>query len=190
MFPQIIGLIGRKYNGKDTVGDILHNNYNYERIAIATPLKEACKSIFGFTNEQLYGNEKEIIDTYWNVSPRQVLQFVGTELFRHQMNKLIPHLNDDIWLYSIKKQIKDVIDDKCIRKIVITDVRFENEVEMIKQMGGIIIHIIRPSVNNLIDNHSSENNIDNLSSDYTLYNDYSIDDLQTNVLNLLNNLKK
>ena len=65
MNKSIIGITGKKFNGKDTGAIYLINNYGYERLAFADALKEACKCIFGFTNEQLYGNKKEDIDEYW-----------------------------------------------------------------------------------------------------------------------------
>ena len=79
--PKVIGIAGRKYNGKDTIGDYLVKNYGYKKIAYADPIKEICKEMFGFNNEQLYGSLKESNDGFWNVSPRKLMQFIGTELF-------------------------------------------------------------------------------------------------------------
>jgi dephospho-CoA kinase len=105
--PRIIGITGKKFNGKDTLGNYL-SKYNYKIMAFADPLKEVIKTIFDFNSEQLYGEEKEKIDDFWKISPRTAMQFIGTDLFRHQMNKLIPDIGNEIWIKVIKRQIEEV----------------------------------------------------------------------------------
>ena len=75
---SLIGFLARKQHGKDTASDYLVKKYGYVKIALATPLKEACKVLFGFNDEQLYGNLKEGVDSYWGVSPRQIYQYLPT----------------------------------------------------------------------------------------------------------------
>ena len=74
----IIGIAGKKGHGKDTVGNFLISFRGYKKLSFAEPIKKACQEIFMFTEDQLNGNDKENIDPYWNVTPRQVLQYVGT----------------------------------------------------------------------------------------------------------------
>ena len=176
MVLSIIGITGRKFNGKDTLGNILHEKYGYKCIAFADPLKNCCKAIFHFTNEQLYGNEKEKIDNNWKTTPRIILQFVGTELLRNQMEKILPDIGCNIWIKSFETQIEQMIKiDPCL-KIVVTDIRFQNELDCVKNLGGKIIKIIKPDVINT-DSHVSENNIDNFIVDHVIINDGTIDDL-------------
>lgn len=167
---KLIGITGRKFNGKDTLGNIFVNNYNYKKISFACALKKACKCIFGFSDEQLYGDKKEEIDKYWNESPRVILQYVGTDLFRNQFEK-------NIWIKVIEKQILNewsVNENTCF---VITDVRFSNEIDMIKKLGGIVFRIKRNNINNTLDNHDSENQIDKLIVDYEILNNGTINEL-------------
>lgn len=173
MFPKIIGITGRKYNGKDTLGKFFIERMKYTRLAFADPLKEACRCIFGFTEEQLYGNEKEINDKYWQVTPRKVLQYVGTDLMRDQLGDIIPHIGQDIWIEVVRKKILD-FPDVCF---VITDVRFPNEINMIKQLGGINIRVSRESVNTVVDPHPSELLIEQLIVDYEINNNGTIQQL-------------
>jgi hypothetical protein len=112
---------------------------------------------FGFTEEQLNGSQKEIVDPFWKVTPRQVLQFVGTEMFRNTMPQLIPHVNTDFWVIVVKKKIMDEWAKNPETKFVITDVRFENELKFIHEMGGMSISVFRPnSPLGNEDTHSSE----------------------------------
>src|SRR5579863_3132559 len=53
----IIGITGRKRSGKDTVGNYLVEHYGFVKVSFADTLKEACKIIFGFSDEQVYGDE-------------------------------------------------------------------------------------------------------------------------------------
>ena len=174
--PQIIGITGKKFNGKDTVGNYLISTYGYKRFAFADSLKEACKCVFGLSHEQLYGNEKECIDDYWNVSPREIFQFVGTQLFRDQIGTILPHVNNDIWVHVLKKQIIEELKLNPNQKIVITDIRFENELNMVKEINGTIVKVERCGVNN-IDNHQSEIYVDSLNVNHIIYNNSTLHDL-------------
>ena len=58
---MLIGLLGKKRVGKDTVAEYLIEKYNFIRYAFADPIKEIAGIMFNFSYEQLYGNQKEII---------------------------------------------------------------------------------------------------------------------------------
>ena len=172
---RIIGLTGKKFCGKDTVANYFVDNYGYTKIAFADILKDVCKIIFGLTDKQLNTDEKEIIDEIWKVSPRQIMQFVGTDLFRNQLQLLIPFVKEDIWILCVKHKILDVT-----KKFIISDVRFENELAMIKELDGKIININRTTV--FDDKHISETL--NLYYDYKIDNNSTIDELYVKCNNL------
>lgn len=182
MIPKIIGITGKKFNGKDTLGNYFVEQMNYKRIAFADPLKDACKCIFGFTEEQLYGDKKEVVDDFWRITPRQTLQFVGTDLFRNNMNKLIPDIGNDIWVEVVRKKIITELEKNPNTCFVITDIRFQNELDMIHQLGGKVIRVKRNSLNNYDDQHQSEAFIDKLQVDYEINNDNTKDELFENTL--------
>jgi hypothetical protein len=152
---MLIGLMGSKGSGKDTVADHLVSKYaNWTKRSMAEPLKRACQELFLFTDEQLYGTQaqKEQSDSKWfGCSPRKCLQYVGTDLLRDQMGKIMPGLNQDIFIHHFKLWHEQHLS----YHVVVPDIRFENEVEMIHQLGGVVIKINRPSLTKT-DNHASE----------------------------------
>lgn len=183
---KIIGITGKKYSGKDTLGNFFVNNYGYIRLAFADPLKEAVKCIFGLDDEQLYGNKKEEIDEFWGKNPRQILQFVGTDLFRNHTNELIPNIEKNIWTLVIKRKIINELNKNPNAKFIITDTRFPNEINLIKEFGGIIIKLKRTNIINN-DNHESESLIDELDFNYEFQNNDTKEKLFENVISSIDN---
>ena len=105
------------------------------------------------------------------------MQKVGTELFRNTLSKELKYIDKDIWVRSVEKTILNNI-KKGHNKFVITDVRFQNELDFITDNNGIIIKVVRPSLlKNKKKSHSSETMIDYFPSDIMLVNDGDIIDL-------------
>jgi len=165
---QIIGIAGKKYSGKDTLGNYLIEKYNYQGIAYASALKDVCRDIFGFNDEQLYGDKKEVVDEFWNKTPRELLQFIGTDLFREHFHECIPNIGKEIWIQVVKRKILNTLKNNPETKFVITDVRFPNEAQLVKDLGGTIIKLIRDLPNS--DQHASETSIDDIDANFNIYN--------------------
>lgn len=156
---SIVAFLGRARSGKDTCGDYLVNNYHYKKYSFADPLKRALHELFDFDSDQLYGHKKEIIDPRWNISPREAMQVVGTEIAQYTFPKVMPKLKEKVpencffvkcFEYWREKHPHDAL--------VITDVRFEHEITTLLSMGATLIYIERP-VNHQeknVRNHSSE----------------------------------
>jgi hypothetical protein len=168
----IVGITGKKRHGKDTLAAFF-NKKGFVSFSFADPIKLACKEVFNFTDEQLFGDEKESLDPFWGTTPRKIFQYVGTDLFRNQIGKILPDVGEKIWIKVMENKIHG-----CDSKnIVISDVRFPDEVDMIKKMGGIILKVVRPSLNGTQnDTHISED-IDRLKPDYGVLNDGTLEDL-------------
>jgi hypothetical protein len=62
---DVVGITGFKRHGKDTTGDYLCEKYGFTKLAFADPLKEICKILFSFNEDQLYGGSKEVVDSFW-----------------------------------------------------------------------------------------------------------------------------
>lgn len=172
---ELLAFTGLKQSGKDTSAYFMIKNYNYTKLSFASPLKSAVKDIFDLTDEQVDGSKKDVIDNFWNVTPRSILNFVGTDLLRNQLKTIIPKVDNNIWLVIMTKKIKKLKEKDPNIKIVITDLRFHNELLMIKRLDGIVIRINRNILYN--DEYESERYIKSLNVDYEFENNGTIDDL-------------
>lgn len=184
-----IGLLGKKCSGKDTAASILITKYNFTRLAFADPIKNICRELFNFSYNQLYNN-KETIDEYWGITPRKTFQFIGTDLFRNQINEILPNVKDNFWVLCLERKYKDIISKDPHANIIVTDVRYQNELDMIHNNGGIIIKINRESLSEITDNHESEKHIDNINNyDYCINNNNSVENLFLQIINIVDELK-
>lgn len=172
---RIIALGHSARVGKDTVANYLVKNFGFKKIAFATPLKKACMEIFGFNEEQVHGNLKEVVDPYWGFSPRYALQKVGTECMRDGFDQ-------EIWVKAAGKRILSEPETNW----VVTDCRFPNEAAAIKEWGGVVVKIDRPGVGASagIECHPSEIAMENYDGWLcTLYNHGSLQDLYVTIEN-------
>lgn len=152
---MIIGFAGKKRSGKDTITEYIINkysSYDFKRYAFGDPVKEVCKILFGFNDEQLFGNRKEELDNEIGIKPREAFQKIGTDFGRKNIHELFPDLkvnNGEIWIDIFKRYVRN---NK--KNYIISDVRFQNEADAIKELGGIVIYI--DSNYSLDDFHESE----------------------------------
>lgn len=165
--PRItaIGLSGYARSGKDTVGDHLANEHGYTKVSFADPMREALKrlnptiDVDGY-NVQLasaleYFTWDELKAHSDNIRP--LLQRFGTEVGRDMFGQ-------DFWVnYAISR-----LEDGA--RVVFTDVRFPNEAEAVKALGGKVWRIERPGVE-AANGHASEHALDSYRFDVTLSND-------------------
>jgi len=166
--PKLIGLTGRARSGKDTVAGMLQSAFQFKTLAFAAPLKEGLKTMLGLTDEHVHGALKETLIEDFSKSPRQMLQTLGTE-----WGRLLVH--DNIWLTVARRKVDEWRD--CGFNVAITDVRFENEAEMIRKMGGQVWHVVRDSAPQ-VNAHASEGGVKfNADTDFTIYNNSTLDDL-------------
>ena len=136
MSRRIIGLMGAVGSGKDTIADFL-TNHGFVRLAFAKKVKDVAHVVFGWDRDMLEGRTpesrewRERVDPRWGISPRTALQKIGTEMFRE-------HICDDVWIRAVKQDI-----EATERDVVVTDCRFENEMEAILEAGGILLYVQR-----------------------------------------------
>lgn len=139
MPQRIIALCGYKRCGKDTVADYLVGHYGYTKQKFASPLKEMCKHLFGFSDDQLETDSKDQTDATWNITPRRALQFVGTELMQYRINELLPDMGRLFWTKKLCKTINSCPDERH----VISDLRFLHEYHYMKQLYGSRFQVIK-----------------------------------------------
>lgn len=157
---MIIGIVGNKNVGKDTLADYLVENKNFIKYAFADPLKHCLKELFGLTDEQLYGNKKEEYDPNWETTPRELLQFFGTEVMQFKIQELLPNLKRTFFI----KRFEQFINDNPDKSIVVSDIRFQHELDVVLKYKGIVIKVEREKSSKTFLNHASESNIDKLTN--------------------------
>lgn len=141
---MIIGFVGFIGSGKDTAADYLVNFHGFRRDSFASTLKDAVAAVFGWDRVMLEGRTKEArewreqVDPWWaqrlnmpHLTPRWILQYWGTDVCRQAFH-------DDIWIASLENKLRNSKDN-----IVISDVRFPNEITAIHNAGGKVIRVKR-----------------------------------------------
>jgi hypothetical protein len=166
---QIIAFAGRKQSGKTTCSEFVQKYANgliepYNSVKIynfADPLKlDICINILGLTTDQCYGTDdqkNELVDCYWDnkqLTSREVMQMVGTDMFRA--------MQKNVWSAATIRKINNEKPSVAI----IADCRFPNEVEAVKDAGGMVIKLNRNPYNS---SHSSEIALDADRYDQTLF---------------------
>ena len=181
---NLIGLIGVKKSGKDTVGNYLIENFGFTRYAFGDPVKNICKTLFDLSDEQLTDHKlKEEKDERWDVSPREMFQRIGTEFGQFELFKIFPELKKKIKYREIwVKLFEEWTQKNTDKKVVITDVRFKHEAKKIKDLGGINIRINRNFDKK--DNHISEVELNQIPKDlidFEIDNNYKLVDLYSQI---------
>lgn len=178
--PEIIGLTGRAASGKDTFCTIATRLLAQERIPSATiacagKLKEICTDVFetayGIDRRHFHGTQddkNELLEQYglgtW--SGRRILQFIGTEGFRH----IAPTVWSSYMFGAAQRELQ-----LGARVVFVSDVRFLNEANVIQRNKGIIVRMKRPEAddpytNQGIEGHSSEVELLSICEDFVLDN--------------------
>ncbi len=173
MNRKIIAVTGIAGAGKDTFAHVIRETIpNTDVFAYAGPLKDACKILFNFSHDQLHHPVvKEEMDERWKRSPRQILQWLGTDILRN-------HINQDFFVMNMKQRI----DASKAEYIVISDCRFDNEAEFIRSLGGKVVKIER--INAKTTEHSghiTEKGISPELIDAIIENNGSIEEFQNRV---------
>lgn len=159
--PIVIGIAGPARCGKDTVADIIMKNCtSYRKYSFADPIKEMLKAGLGLTDEQLWGDNKEAIDSRYDVSPRYMMQTLGTEWGRAL-------INDNLWVVAMEQRID--------RGMIIPDVRFENEAAFVRKYG-VLLHVTGRG--GIEGDHISESGVSVEECDRIVTNDGTPEDLE------------
>jgi hypothetical protein len=205
---MIIGICGLIGSGKGTVGDILVEQ-GFTKVSFADKLKDGVATIFGWNRAMLEGDTdesrqwREQPDDFWSqetgrtITPRIILQEFGTDCMRNGYY-------DGVWVSLLKQQVLDNPGD-----YVVPDVRFRNEQDMIRELGGEIWRVQRGDVPEwygcaMLDNTTGSNLMESYDvhvSEYkwidmnnkfnaTIYNNGTLEQLKQLVLNEISNLPR
>jgi hypothetical protein len=138
---MLVGLCGWEGCGKTTAANYLIDEMNFVEVSFADTLKEVCAILFDYPLDILRGKtpearaEREIRkDEIWGMTGREILEQIGTDVFR-------THFDDNIWIKIAQRRIVKLLSEG--RNVVISDIRFPNEYQFVKDLKGEVVHIIR-----------------------------------------------
>jgi hypothetical protein len=158
----LIGLSGKKQNGKTTLADYLIIEKGFAEVSWAAPLKNIIgMELLGLKYHQIYGTEaeKEATDEFWGKSPRRLLQIIGTDCFRNLVHP-------DFWVKIGEREIQRLLDEG--KNVVVSDCRFPNEIQAVRKLGGSSVRVVRLEHVAEVDEHPSETALDTYPFDYVI----------------------
>jgi hypothetical protein len=181
--PIIIGLCGYAGSGKDTVRFMLEE-VGFNGIAFADSIRAMLRELLvsnRISDTYINSREfKEAVIPELGVSYRQLAQTLGTEWGRS--------VHPDFWIKLVANYIHDVAEIEPTPHFCISDVRFPNEAQWIKDHGGVIWRIERPAAVP-VRAHVSESEIYHFTPDLVIDNSGSIDDLRVAVAEALGEME-
>lgn len=140
----LLGITGRMGSGKTTASQVLVDR-GWINIKMAGPLKDMARAI-GLTDRHIEGDLKEVpCDLLCGRTPRHAMQTLGTEWGR---DMIAPH----VWTNIARTRIVDAMASGL--SVVVDDIRFQNEADLIRDLGGMVLRIVRPDI--AMQSHQSE----------------------------------
>jgi hypothetical protein len=169
----LIGLVGSAGAGKDSFARRLVEGHGYRRFAFADQMRELLLVLDPLVTDSL--SLSRLVNHYgWDVTKRtypevrRLLQVFGTEVVRDGLGK-------DTWVNAAHSKIQPLLSHGT--SVVVTDVRFENEVRLIRNLGGDIVRITRHEADDATDGHISENEWRTTQPDWIFQNNHAVSDL-------------
>jgi hypothetical protein len=158
---KVIGLVGYPRSGKDAAAGQLVAHHGYHRIAFGDGVKSLLMATDPYYQDDLAYLERCKAEGLNNT--RERLQNLGQTL---------RDFDPDFWVKTAMKKIKSLPDDS---KVIITDIRYQNEFHLVKDLGGEIVGVTRPGYG-AVNDHVSEQNTATLleHADRTVINDDTI----------------
>lgn len=164
-------------SGKSSLANYL-SVYNYKTVSFARPLKLMVRlllSNLGYTpdliNRFMNESKEEPIPNI-GVSARHLLRTLGTEWGRDCVH---PEVWNRCWRVSVNRHFRNG------HNVVVDDLRFPNEAELVRQVGGQIWRLQRPDAPENDSTHRSDRGLDDLTFDHLIENDGTLLDLYSKV---------
>lgn len=172
---KVIGFTGFAGSGKDAAADMLLNHRSGYSYAFADPMRDVARAVFGLTADQMSDRvKKEHVVPYWGLSPREILQRIGTECVREVFGA-------DTWVKCMALRLEMLLADDAYEPVgsdcvVFTDVRTDEEARFVRSKGGVVINVVRPGVGPVND-HVTDQGISAELVDFVLENNAGLDEL-------------
>ena len=168
-------------SGKTTVADAIFSTGGYTVLSFAAPLKRMLVAFLddmGVDGPSRYlfnPKFKEEIIPEVGVPARYLMQTLGTEWGRK-------NISYDIWLRSMEQRIQRALDGGF--SVVVDDMRFRNEYDLLANMGAYMVKVARPGVK-YSTTHISEGGLSNMPWDFAIFNDDTLEVLESRALQII-----
>ncbi len=140
----IIGFGGPAEHGKSTCAKMaedwfVEKGLTVKVISFADRLKEVCKIIFRLTDRDVNSTiGKVTVRAHLGTTPREILQKFGTEVCRESISRHLPEFTEKcgstIWTWNVRKDIEDLYEEGSTDVVLIPDVRFQDELDMLRNL--------------------------------------------------------
>jgi hypothetical protein len=183
----IIGFGGPAEHGKSTCANIAEEylkelGLTVKVISFADKLKEVCKIMFRLTDRDVNTTVgKATYRAHIGTTPREVMQKFGTEICRNGISTHLPSISSTIWTWNVEQDILDL--KSQVDVIIIPDVRFPDELEMLRKFELVFINVQRPGLGEVSLQHSSEAGLP--EADYEVENNTTLSDLKIKITALV-----
>jgi len=198
-FPTI-GIRGDFGAGKDEVAKVMVEEFGYTRFAFGDDLK---------TQEVEVLNDPDYRDEVWDEMPESARDAVLTCLALAQLDPfakpITPEMRElhqqygtdfrraqdpDYWVKKTASRVKQLRPSR----VFFSDLRFRNEVEYVRNRGGLVWEVVRPkggyAYDRRLNGHRSERELDGVVSDAVILNDGTLADLCRRVRREMGQLRK
>ncbi|KKN66394.1 hypothetical protein LCGC14_0472160 [marine sediment metagenome] len=153
----LIGIGGKARAGKDTVARYLVSEHGLYHASFARRLKQVTQVKFGLLDEECSKKNYSKVIERWGISFRKMLQLEGTEagwqLYDRHMSP-----GPSLWVRHIAHEWMIVQGSENFQGMVLSDMRFQHELDWIKSQGGFGWKVLRPEADGDvgIKGHASE----------------------------------
>lgn len=183
---MLLGLCGYAGCGKDTAAQVLIDEFHFQRVAFADPIKQALLALDpyvpgedgSFVRLSDFSEGQEWSAVKEDPEVRRLMQIIGTEVGRNLFDP-------DIWVKLAEAKLASTL---SVGHTVVTDVRFPNEARLIRKQGGQLVRITRPDFGP-VNEHVSDRASENWTYDHQIENDGDIDQLYQKFRELVANLQ-
>lgn len=207
---KVICIVGKKRSGKDTVAEYIRKNENSEIYKLAYPIKHAlvASSELSFKDVDGEGIDREKSLGYNSSTVSEILRksLDYHNLEFDKLDEFVREYDDDSWSIRTLMQrfgtdlVCNKIDqnfwtnyaldvcNKAKTHVIISDVRQQWELDALRAIDSVIIHIKRDGINNNADMHSTESGLPSYDGDFVVENNGSLDELFKKVNKILKDI--
>jgi hypothetical protein len=184
---RVVGIMGRAGSGKTTVAQRLVDQHpRSARFSFARPIRMMLQALIDSTRPKThpytatdYTDDPKLKNTpipfLMNQTPRRLMQTLGTEWARNTVDR-------DFWVEIARGKVERKLGTYWLRDrprsmaVIFDDVRFANEVEMIRSFGGVVLKVVRPDQEIISEAAHASEQLD-VEADITVVNDGTVMDL-------------